>query len=150
MERHATSRLTLWRRSIKPAPILLWLDGLTSALVQISSANSKKGSAGREKNKMDDTVQLRCHRCKSVFRDKARRVQSGYSRQCVSCETIMFFEDGSIDRNVQRTLRDAKRVRKALREHEAEKIARGPYVFGRNGSSRASAGSHSDEQGDSE
>jgi predicted nucleic acid-binding Zn-ribbon protein len=98
---------------------------------------------------MDDTVQLRCHRCKSVFRDKARRVQSGYSRQCVSCETIMFFEDGSIDRNVQRTLRDAKRVRKALREHEAEKIARGPFVFGRNGSSRSSAGSHSDEQDDS-
>ena len=78
---------------------------------------------------MDDTVQLRCHRCKSVFRDKARRVQSGYSRQCVTCETIMFFEDGSIDKNVQRTLRDAKRVRKALREHEAEKIARGAVRF---------------------
>jgi predicted nucleic acid-binding Zn-ribbon protein len=127
---------------------LLWLDGLTSALVQISSANSKDRSADRGKNKMDDTVQLHCHRCKSVFRDKARRVQSGYSRQCPSCETIMFFEEASIDKNVQRTLRDAKHVRKALREHEEEKIARGPFVFGRNGSSRSSAGSHSDEQDD--
>jgi hypothetical protein len=95
---------------------------------------------------MDDTVQLRCHRCKSVFRDKARRVQSGYSRQCVSCETIMFFEDGSIDRNVQRTLREAKRVRKALREHEAEMIARGPMVSRSRGNSRAGSGSYSEEE----
>ena len=80
---------------------------------------------------MDDTVQIRCHRCKGTFRDKARRVQSGYSSQCVSCETIMFFEDGSIDKNVQRTLREAKRVRQALREEELVKIASKPFVFRR-------------------
>ena len=70
---------------------------------------------------MDDTVQLRCHRCKATFRDKARRVQSGYSRQCVSCESIMFFEESSIDKNVQRSLQDAKRLRKALHEEELVK-----------------------------
>ena len=80
---------------------------------------------------MDDTVQLRCHRCKASFRDKARRVQSGYSRQCPSCETILFFEESSIDRNVQRTLREAKRLRKALRELEVEKITSKPFVFRR-------------------
>ena len=80
---------------------------------------------------MDDTVQIRCHRCKGTVRDKARRVQSGYSRQCVSCETILFFEDGSIDKNVQRTLREAKRVRKALREEELVKIVSKPFVFRR-------------------
>jgi hypothetical protein len=80
---------------------------------------------------MDDSVQIRCHRCKGTFRDKARRVQSGYSRQCPSCETILFFEEGSIDKNVQRTLREAKRVRKALREEEFEKIASKPFVFRR-------------------
>ena len=60
----------------------------------------------------------------------------------------MFFEDGSIDRNVQKTLREAKRVRKALREHEAEMISRGPVVSRRSGSSRAGSESYSDEQTD--
>ena len=80
---------------------------------------------------MDDTVQLRCHRCKATFRDKARRVQSGYSRQFVSCETIMFFEESSIDKNVQRTLREAKRLCKALREEEIVKLTSKPYVHRR-------------------
>jgi len=71
---------------------------------------------------MDDSVQIRCHRCKSNFRDKARRIQSGYSRQCISCETMLFFDDDSNDRNVRRTLREAKRVRQALREAEFEQV----------------------------
>jgi hypothetical protein len=80
---------------------------------------------------MDDTVQIRCHRCKASFRDKARRVQSGYSRQCMSCETMLFFEESSIDKNVQRTLREAKRLRKALREEEVVKATSKPFVHRR-------------------
>ena len=82
---------------------------------------------------MDDSVQIRCHRCKSNFRDKARRLQSGYSRQCVNCESILFFEEGSIDKDVQRTLREAKRLRKALREEELVKATSPskPYVHRR-------------------
>ena len=80
---------------------------------------------------MDDSVQLRCHRCKSSFRDKARRIQSGFSRQCISCETMLFFDEDSNDKNVKWTLREAKRVRKELREAEAEKIASKPFVFRR-------------------
>ena len=71
---------------------------------------------------MDDTVQIRCHRCKASFRDKARKMQSGYSRQCMICETLLFFEESSIDKEVQRTLREAKRLRKALREEELAKV----------------------------
>jgi hypothetical protein len=80
---------------------------------------------------MDDSVQIRCHRCKSSFRDKARRIQSGFSRQCISCETMLFFDEDSNDKNVKWTLREAKRVRKELREAEAEKIASKPFVFRR-------------------
>jgi hypothetical protein len=84
---------------------------------------------------MDDTVQIRCHRCKATFRDKARRVQSGYSRQCPSCETILFFEESAIDRNVQRALREAKHLRTALREEELVRITSSstgkPFVFRR-------------------
>jgi predicted nucleic acid-binding Zn-ribbon protein len=71
----------------------------------------------------DDTVQIRCSGCKSQFRDKARRILSGYSRQCPSCERIIFFEDGSPNKNIDEAFREAARVRKALREEEADIIA---------------------------
>ena len=71
----------------------------------------------------EDTVQICCSKCKSKFRDKARRVLSGYSRQCPSCECMLFFEDGSPNKDVHELLREAARVRKALRQEEAEKIA---------------------------
>ena len=81
---------------------------------------------------MDDSIQIRCTRCKSAFRDKARRVQSGYSRQCPSCEGVLFFEEGSNDKNVQLALLQAKRLRKALRElDDAPRRAAAPFEFGR-------------------
>jgi hypothetical protein len=39
---------------------------------------------------MDDSVQIKCNRCKNVFRDRARRLQNGYSRQCPGCEVVLF------------------------------------------------------------
>ena len=71
----------------------------------------------------EDSVQICCSKCKSKFRDKARRVLSGYSRQCPSCECMVFFEDGSPNRYIHEALREAARVRKALRDEEAEIIA---------------------------
>jgi hypothetical protein len=67
---------------------------------------------------MDDSVQVCCTRCKNVFRDRARRVQSGYSRQCPGCEVVLFFEETSPDKNVQRALIAARRLRKELRDLE--------------------------------
>jgi hypothetical protein len=69
----------------------------------------------RGSRSVDDTVQVRCTKCKGSFRDRARRIQSGYSRQCPNCEVIIFFEEGAIDRNVLHAIRDAKRLRRALR-----------------------------------
>src|SRR5262245_51318086 len=95
---------------------------------------------------MEDTVQIRCHRCKGCFREKARRVQNGFSRQCITCETMLFFDEGSADKNVQRTLREARKVRKELREAEFEKLANMPMVAsGRDSSSRGSSSSRSTE-----
>jgi hypothetical protein len=67
---------------------------------------------------MDDSVQIRCTRCKSAFRERAGRLQPGYSRQCPNCEVIIFFEETSADKNVQTALLDARRLRRALREAE--------------------------------
>ena len=70
---------------------------------------------------MDDSVQIRCTRCKGVFRDRARRVQPGYSRQCPNCEVIIFFEETSADKAVQTALLEARRLRRELREAEGVK-----------------------------
>jgi predicted nucleic acid-binding Zn-ribbon protein len=76
---------------------------------------------------MEDSVQITCTRCKSTFRDRARRIQSGYSRQCPNCEVIIFFEDASFDKNVQAALKEAKKVRRALREEEEKShLSRAP------------------------
>jgi predicted nucleic acid-binding Zn-ribbon protein len=69
---------------------------------------------------MDDSVQVTCTRCRSRFRDRARRVQSGYSRQCPNCEVIIFFEESTFDKNVQTAMRAAKKLRRALREAEGK------------------------------
>ena len=71
---------------------------------------------------VDDSIQIRCTRCKSKFRDKARRVRDGHTRQCPSCECMVFFIEGSPNKDVQAALREAERIRKLLREEEYEKI----------------------------
>jgi DNA-directed RNA polymerase subunit RPC12/RpoP len=67
---------------------------------------------------MDESVQIHCTRCKSTFRDRAKRVQPGYARQCPNCEVIIFFEESASDKNVQRALLAARRLRRELREQE--------------------------------
>jgi DNA-directed RNA polymerase subunit RPC12/RpoP len=67
---------------------------------------------------MDDSVQTKCTKCKSAFRERARRLQNGYSRQCPNCEVVLFFDEDSPDVNIKRAMRMARRVRKELREAE--------------------------------
>lgn len=68
---------------------------------------------------MDDSVQVCCTRCRNVFRERARRLQGGYSRQCPCCEVVLFFEETSADKNIQRALTSARRLRQVLRDLEA-------------------------------
>ena len=77
---------------------------------------------------VEDTVQIRCSRCKSKFRDKVSRLLSGYSRQCPSCECVIFFEAGSPNKAIDEVMREAARVRQALRDEEAEKIAKAAKI----------------------
>jgi hypothetical protein len=74
---------------------------------------------------MEDSVQVRCTRCKNVFRDRARRLQDGYSRQCPGCEVVLFFNEGTPDQNIKRAMRRAREVRKQLRDAEAQAVAAG-------------------------
>ena len=96
----------------------------------------------------DDSVQVRCRRCKGVFRERARRLQNGYSRQCPTCEVVLFFDEHSQEQSIRRAMRAARQVRAALREAELEqprrkRIARG----GRGGAYRQEAHETETEEG---
>lgn len=71
---------------------------------------------------MDDSVQVRCTRCKSVFRERARRLQNGYSRQCPTCEVVMFFEEDFPNQDIKRAMKAARAIRQLLREEEAAQV----------------------------
>ena len=73
---------------------------------------------------IDGTVLVRCTRCKSKFRDKAGRLRDGYTRQCPTCECMVFFLDGSPNKDIHDALREAERVRKLLRQEEDNKVVR--------------------------
>lgn len=67
---------------------------------------------------IDDSVQIKCTRCKNVFRERARRLQNGFSRQCTACEVVIFFDEDSQNPNIKLAMRRARRLRKELRELE--------------------------------
>jgi hypothetical protein len=58
-----------------------------------------------------------------MFRDRAGRLQDGYSRQCPSCEVVLFFAEDSPHPFIKRAMRSARQVRKELREAEAVRLA---------------------------
>jgi NAD-dependent SIR2 family protein deacetylase len=81
---------------------------------------------------LDDSVQIHCKRCRATFRDRARRLRPGYSRQCPSCEVVIFFEESSNDKNVHTALQTARNVRRMLREAEGvKKVAKPATVYDR-------------------
>lgn len=69
------------------------------------------------------SIQIQCTRCKSVFRDLAGRLQDGYSRQCPNCEVVLFFAEDSQHPFIKRAMRNARKIRKELREALAAKIS---------------------------
>jgi predicted nucleic acid-binding Zn-ribbon protein len=71
---------------------------------------------------MEDSVQINCTRCKNVFRERAKRLQNGYSRQCPCCEVLLFFDEDSQNPNIKRAMRTARNIRKEQRELEAAAV----------------------------
>jgi DNA-directed RNA polymerase subunit RPC12/RpoP len=63
---------------------------------------------------MDDSIQIRCSRCNARFRDRARRIQSGYACECPNCNVLIFFESESHDEHIKRALKAAHKLRRAL------------------------------------
>jgi hypothetical protein len=94
-------------------------------------------------------VQIQCTRCKMMFRDRAGRLQDGYSRQCPGCEVVLFFADDSQHPFIKRAMRNARKMRKEL--HEAEAIRRAASQEERAAPrSRSSLGGRTRVQGRSE
>jgi hypothetical protein len=81
---------------------------------------------------MTDEVRVKCPRCKGVFRERARRLTSGHTRQCSGCDTVIFFEDGSPIPEVKAAMKEARDIRRTMREEEspAQKVD-AAFVFKR-------------------
>lgn len=92
-----------------------------------------------------DSVQVYCDRCKTVFRELARRLQNDYSRQCPCCEVVLFFDEDSPRPNIKQAMRKAREVRKQLREAE-QAIITSPNRLVR--SSRSFVGRESQDSSD--
>jgi predicted nucleic acid-binding Zn-ribbon protein len=73
---------------------------------------------------MDDSIQIRCSRCNSSFRDRARRIRNGYARECPNCNVLIFFEDESPHEHIKRALKAAQKLRRALAAADGEKPSR--------------------------
>jgi hypothetical protein len=97
---------------------------------------------------MDDSVQVKCTRCKNAFRERARRLQNGFSRQCPSCEVVIFFDEDSQNANIKLVMRTARRVRKQLREFEAEALAMPSRLRSRRGRAHSRSGEDHAEPAD--
>ena len=95
---------------------------------------------------MMDSVQIRCTKCKGVFRDRARRLQNGFSRQCPTCEVVLFFDEDSHEANIKRAMKTARRLRALLREAEAAEMMTRPAAGGRRSSSRGRVSTREVEQ----
>jgi DNA-directed RNA polymerase subunit RPC12/RpoP len=73
---------------------------------------------------VDDSIQIRCSRCNANFRDRARRIQNGYARECPNCNVLIFFEGESHDDHIKRALKAAHKMRRALAAAAGEKPSR--------------------------
>lgn len=71
-------------------------------------------------------VQIQCTRCKTMFRDRAGRLQDGYSRQCPGCEVVLFFGEDSPHPFIKRAMRNARKVRKEQYAAEAARRSAPP------------------------
>ena len=92
----------------------------------MSKPAQRIGIAGqiRDCGMFDDSVQVRCRRCKGVFRERARRLQNGYTRQCPTCEVVLFFDHDSPEQSIRRAMKNARQVRADMRVAEMERPAR--------------------------
>src|ERR1700752_2325197 len=103
-------------------PPAFGFDSACAALLgSLRDAGMRPPVAGQQdcRAMFDDSVQVRCRRCKGVFRERARRLENGYSRQCPTCEVLLFFDEDSQERTIRRAMKAARQVRAALREAEA-------------------------------
>ena len=80
---------------------------------------------------MDDTIQIRCSRCNSSFRDRARRIRSGYTRECPRCNVLIFFESESHNEHIKRALKAAHKMRRLVAEAEGVKPAKEAATYDR-------------------
>jgi hypothetical protein len=78
---------------------------------------------------MDHTVKVTCPNCRAQFREHARRLIDGYSRQCPNCEAVIFFNEDSPKPQIRTAMKSASAVRRAMRDKADDKAANSQRSF---------------------
>lgn len=69
------------------------------------------GNNPRMSEQTDDRVKVNCTKCKNSFRERARKLRSGFQMQCPHCYRMITFDESSDDLGVRRALTQARRIR---------------------------------------
>ena len=78
---------------------------------------------------MDQTVQITCPKCRARFREQARKLIDGFSRECPTCETVIFFNEGSTTLQIKSAMNIASAVRRALRAEAGKQTFKSARTF---------------------
>jgi hypothetical protein len=60
---------------------------------------------------MTDKIMVTCSRCRARFRERVARLRDGFQSQCPNCGCFINFSSESMDPNILRVMRDARRIR---------------------------------------
>jgi predicted nucleic acid-binding Zn-ribbon protein len=70
---------------------------------------------------MTDKIVVACSRCRTRFRERVSRLRDGFQSQCPNCGCFVNFSSESMDPNILRAMRDARRIRNGFIADETEK-----------------------------
>ena len=71
---------------------------------------------------MDETIQVTCPNCRARFREKARKLTDGFSRQCPTCDSVIFFNEESPKLQINTAMKAASAMRRRLKLEAAERL----------------------------
>jgi DNA-directed RNA polymerase subunit RPC12/RpoP len=60
---------------------------------------------------MTDKIVVTCSRCRARFRERVSLLRDGFQGQCPDCGNFINFSIESMDPNIVRAMRDARRIR---------------------------------------
>jgi DNA-directed RNA polymerase subunit RPC12/RpoP len=66
-------------------------------------------------------IVVTCSRCRARFRERVSRLRDGFQGQCPDCGSFINFSSESMDPNIFKAMKDARRIRNGFAAAEKPK-----------------------------